>query len=129
MPQVLLVDGPLTVDVAIGRVLSHHVVGVATTDSGGLHPAVRGEVGGPEGQTLQTRRSETDLLDVRHATGRLENRVHHQWFVETGLGLELGQQAVDVVNVLGTLDLGNHHDVERVARLENGRREVVETPR
>ena len=46
-----------------------------------------------------------------------------------GLGLELGEQAVDVVDVLGPLDLGDHDHVELVAGLGDQRGEVVETPR
>jgi hypothetical protein len=46
-----------------------------------------------------------------------------------GLGLELGEQAVDVVDVLGALDLRDHDDVELVADLGDEGREVVEHPR
>ena len=38
---------------------------------------------------------------------------------QAGLGLELGEQAVDVVDVLGALDLGDHDHVERLAGLES----------
>jgi hypothetical protein len=48
---------------------------------------------------------------------------------EAGPGLELGHQAVDVVDVLGALDLGDHDDVELAADLGDGGRDVVERPR
>src|SRR5690606_28705103 len=48
---------------------------------------------------------------------------------QTGLGLELGEQAVDVVDVLGTFDLRDHDHVERRTGVEHGRGQVVETPR
>ena len=48
--------------------------------------------------------------------------------VEAGLGLELGEQAVDVVDVLGALDLRDHDHVERVAGLGDRGDEVVEAP-
>ena len=41
--------------------------------------------------------------------------------VEAGLGLELGEQAVDVVDVLGPLDLRDHDHVELVADLGDER--------
>ena len=49
--------------------------------------------------------------------------------VEAGLGLELGEEAVDVVDVLGPLDLRDHDHVELVADLGDGGGEVVERPR
>ena len=48
---------------------------------------------------------------------------------QPGLRLELGEQAVDVVDVLGPLDLGDHHHVELVADLGDGGDDVVEHPR
>ena len=53
----------------------------------------------------------------------------HQRLGQPGLGLELCEQPVDVVDVLGPLDLGDHDDVECLAGLEHGGREVVEAPR
>ena len=43
--------------------------------------------------------------------------------------LELGQQAVDVVDVPRALDLGDHDHLEAVADLGHQRRDVVERPR
>ena len=48
---------------------------------------------------------------------------------QAGPGLELGEQPVDVVDVLGALHLGHHDDVEPVADLRDEGREVVEHPR
>ncbi len=64
-----------------------------------------------------------------HAAGRLEDRVDEDRPGQPGLGLELGEQPVDVVDVLGALHLGHHDDVELVADLGDERREVVERPR
>ena len=47
----------------------------------------------------------------------------------TGPRLELRQQPVDVVDVLRSLDLGDHHHIELVADLRDGGRDVVEHPR
>ena len=55
--------------------------------------------------------------------------MHEERLGEPGLGLELGEQAVDVVDVLRPLDLGDHDHVELVADLGHERHEVVETPR
>ena len=102
---------------------------MAAADARRLHPAVRGEVGGAERQALHPRRRAADLLDVGHAPRGLEDRVHEDRPVEAGLRLELGEQPVDVVDVLGPLDLGDHDDVEPVAGFEHGGGQVVETPR
>ena len=48
--------------------------------------------------------------------------------LELRLRLELGEQAVDVVDVPGALDLGHHHDLELVADLGDQGGQVVEHP-
>ena len=126
VPEVLLVDRAVALDVAVDRVLAHEVAGVAAADAGGLHATVGGEVGGAERQALHAGRRRADLLDVGDAAGRLEDRVHEDRPVEPGLRLELGEEAVDVVDVLGPLDLRDHDHVELVADLgdrgDRGRR-------
>ena len=102
---------------------------MAAADAGGLHPAVGGEVGRAEGQALHARAGRADLLDVGHAARGLEDRVDQDRPVEAGLGLELGEQPVDVVDVLGALHLRHHDHVELVADLGHERGEVVEHPR
>ena len=102
---------------------------MAAADAGRLHATVGGEVGGAERQALHPRGCAADLLDVGDAASRLEDRVHEQRLGEPGLRLELGEQAVDVVDVLGALDLGDHDDVEPVADLADERGEIVEHPR
>ena len=102
---------------------------MAAADAGGLHPAVGGEVGRAEGEALHARAGAADLLDVGHAAGGLEDRVDQDRPVEPGLGLELGEQPVDVVDVLGALHLRHHDHVELVADLGDQGGEVVEHPR
>ena len=102
---------------------------MAATDACRLHAPVGGEVGRAERQALHARRRGADRLDVGDAAGRLEDRVDEDRPAEPGLGLELGEQAVDVVDVLGALDLGDHDHVEAVADLGHGGGEVVERPR
>ena len=55
--------------------------------------------------------------------------MHEDRLLDAGLGLELREQAIDVVDVPRTLDLRDHDDVEPVADLAHERREVVEHPR
>jgi hypothetical protein len=55
--------------------------------------------------------------------------VDEQRPLQTVPRLELREQAVDVVDVLGALDLGDHHHVELVADRLDDLREVVEGPR
>jgi hypothetical protein len=54
--------------------------------------------------------------------------VHQQRPLEARLGLELGEQPVDVVDVPGALDLGHHDHLELVADLGHQRGQVVEDP-
>ena len=68
---------------------------------------------GPSDRPCMRGLARADLLDVGHAAGRLEDGVHEERLGQPGLGLELGEQAVDVVDVLGALDLRDHDDVER----------------
>ena len=103
---------------------------MAAADAGGLHAAVGGQVGRAEREALHAGRGAADLLDVGDATSGLEDGVDQQRLGETGLGLELGEQAIDVVDVLGAFDLGDHDDVERLRRLRcTSGSEVVEDPR
>ena len=111
------------------RVLAHEVAGVAAADAGGLHAAVGGQVGGAEAQALHARAGAADLLHVGHAARRLEDGVHEERLGEPGLRLELGEEPVDVVDVLGALDLRDHDHVELLAHLGDGGDEVVEAPR
>jgi hypothetical protein len=54
--------------------------------------------------------------------------VHLQGFLDVVLGLELGQQAVDVVDVPRPFDLGDHDHVKLVADRRDDREQVVEDP-
>ena len=124
VPEVLLGGRPLAVGVG-----EHDVAGVAAAHARGLHPSRRGEVGGAEAHALHARGGGGDLLDVGDAERGLEDRVDEDRSLQLGAGLELGEQAIDVVDVLRALDLGDHHDVDPVADLGHDLREVVEHPR
>ena len=107
VPEVLLVDRPrralpLDVGPSVG-VLADEVARVPAADPGGLHPAVGRQVGGAEREALHPRAGAADLLDVGDAARRLEDRVDQDRAGQPGPGLELGEQAVDVVDVLGPL--------------------------
>ena len=129
VPQVLLVGGPRHVGVLGVRILAHEVPRMAAADPGRLHPPVGGEVGRPERQALHPRRGGADLLHVGHTAGGLQDGVDEDRAIQAGLGLQLGQQPVDVVDILGPLDLGDHDHVEGVADLGDGGDDVVEPPR
>jgi hypothetical protein len=101
---------------------------VPTSHAGGLHAAARGEVGGAKGEALHARACAADLFDVDHALGGFEDCVHEERFADPGFGFELGEQLVDVVNVPGARDRGNHDDVEPVADLAHEAGQVVENP-
>jgi hypothetical protein len=79
---------------------------VPAADARGLHPPVGGEVGRAERDALHAGRGAADLLDVGHAARGLEDGVHEDRPGQPGLGLELGEDPVDVVDVLGPCTLG-----------------------
>ena len=70
-----------------------------------------------------------DLLEVGDAEVGLEQRVHKDRALQARLGLQLGEQAVDVVDVPGALDLRDHDDLELVPDLPHQFGDVVEHPR
>ena len=55
--------------------------------------------------------------------------MNEQGAIQAGLGLELGEQPVDVVDVPGALDLRHHDHLELVPDLGHQRGQVVEDPR
>jgi hypothetical protein len=110
-------------------VLADEVAGVPAPDAGGLHAPIRGEVRRSEREALHPGRREADLLDVGDAAGGLEDGVQQDRPRQSGAGLELRDQAVGVVDVLGALDLREHDDVEHVPDLGDEGRQVVEHPR
>ena len=63
-------------------VLDHAVAGVAAADARRLHAPRRGEVGRAEAHALHARAGGGDLLEVRHAVRRLEDRVHEDRALE-----------------------------------------------
>ena len=128
VPQILLVCRPFGIRCIRVRVVTHHVVGMAAADAGRLHPTIGGEVGRPEGQTLHAGRREADLLDVGDAASGLQDRMDQQRLGQTGLGFELGEEPIDVVDVFRSLHLRNHDHVERIAGLDHRRRQIVEPP-
>ena len=101
---------------------------MATAHAGGLHATVGGQVGRAERQALHAGRRRADLLHVGHAAGGLQDGVHEDRALEAGLGLELREQPVDVVDVLRSLHLRDHDHVELVADLGDRGGEVVEAP-
>ena len=109
-------------------VLDRAVARVASADAGGLHPPGGGQVRGPEAHSLHPGAGGRDLLQVRDALRRLEDRVDEQRLCQAGLGFELGEQAVDVVDVPRALDLRDHDHVELVADLGHELGQVIEHP-
>ena len=129
VPRVLLGGRARLVGVVRVGVLDHAVAGMAAADAGRLHAPRGGEVGRAEAHALHAGAGGGDLLEVDDALRGLEDRVHEQGLLQAGLRLQLGQQAVHVVDVPRSLDLGDHDHVELVADLGDELREVVQHPR
>jgi hypothetical protein len=72
------------------------------------------------------------VVFIRRSAARsagLEDGVHEDRPVEPGPGLELGEQPVDVRDVIGALDLRHHHHVQLVADRRDQCQQVIEHPR
>ena len=111
-------------------VLAHEVAGVAAADAGRLHAAVGGEVGRAEARCPACagwrRRSPRRWRRRGRSRG---SRGPGSAASRPGLGLELGEQPVDVVDVLRRpRPSGTMIDVELVADLGDQRGQVVEHP-
>ena len=128
MPEILLGRRARRVLVGRIRVSAHQVAGVPAPHPRRLHAAGGREVGGPERQALHARAGAADLLHVGDAGGRLQDRVHQERPLQLRLGLQLRQQAVDVVDVPGSLDLRDHDDFESVPDRGHHLGEVVQDP-
>ena len=77
---------------------------------------------------MHARAGAGDGLDVLDALGRLQDGVDEDRLVQRVLGLELGQQLIEIVDVPGPLDLGQHDHVELGAGGRHDLQDVVETP-
>src|SRR5207247_5945371 len=80
-------------------------------------------------EPLPGRAGGADLVHVGHTEGGREDGVHEERAPEPVAGLELGEEAVDVVDVPRPLDLGDHDDLEAVADLGDEAGDVVQEPR
>ena len=117
VPWVLLGGGPRGLGVVGVGVGDDQIAGMPAAHARRLHPPRGGQVGRAEAHALHARAGGGDLLQVDHAEAGLEDGVDEDRALEARLGLELGQEPVDVVDVPRALDLGHHDHVELVADL------------
>ena len=114
VPDIAPVDLAPAVGVGVGE---HVVVRMAPADAGGAGLGRGGVVGDAEMQRLVARARRGDLVDVLHAQRRLDDHLQADLLgVALGL-LDLGEQHVDGVDVLRRAGLGDHDQIELVARL------------
>src|SRR3989441_2249008 len=90
---------------------------MAAAHASRLHAARGGEVRWPEADPLHAWARGADLLDVGDAERGLEDGVHEEGALQLMVRLQLGEEAVHVVDVPRPLDLGDHDDLEAVADL------------
>ena len=126
VPEVLLEFRPRASPAL--RVGQHGVVGMAAADARGLHAARGGEVGGAEAHAVHARRGGGDRLDIVDALRGFQDGVDQDRLLDRVPGFELRQQLVEIVDVPGAFDLGQHDDVELVADRADDLGDVVERP-
>ncbi len=129
MPEILLRGDARRVRLILHRIGADEVAGVTAADAGRLHAARRGEICRAEADALHAGARRGDLLDAGDANGRLEDGVELDGTLHAGARLELGEELIGVVDVLRSVDLGDHDDVELVADLGHETDEVIEAPR
>ncbi len=69
-----------------------------------------------------------DRLDIVDALGGLQDGVDHDRPGDAVLGLELGEKLVEIMDVPGAVDLGQHDDVELVADPGDDLQHVIQRP-
>ncbi len=77
---------------------------------------------------MHARRRQGDLLDILHALGGFQNGVDENRLLHLMPRLKLGQQLIEIMNVPGALDLGQHDHVELVADRRDDFGDVVQQP-
>src|SRR4051794_28892845 len=87
VPRVLLSACPLGIGVIGVRIGDDPVPGMTPADAGGLHPPRGCQIGRTEAHALHPRAGRGDLLEVDHALGGLEDRVHEDRPLEAGARL------------------------------------------
>jgi hypothetical protein len=93
-----------------------------------LYRARGRKIGRTEADALHARRAGGDLLDIHDAFGGFQNGVDQDRPRYRMTRLELGQQLVEIIDVPGTVDLGQHDDVELVADRGDQFGDVVQHP-
>ena len=101
---------------------------MAAADARRLHRARSGEIGGAQAHAVHARRGGGDRLDIVDALRGLQNGVDQDRLFDFVARFELRQQLVEIVDVPGPIDLGQHDDVELVADGADDLDDVVERP-
>ena len=101
---------------------------MAAADACRLHGARGGKIGGAKTHAVHARRGGGDRLDIVHALRRFQDGVDHDRLCDLVPRFELRQQLVEIMDVPGTIDLGQHDDVELVADCRDDLGDVVERP-
>jgi hypothetical protein len=103
--------GPWGIGIVGVGIVDDEVTGVAAADPRRLHAPRGGEVGRTKAHALHPRAGVCDLLDVDNALRRLQESVDQDRPLDLGLRLELGKEAVDIVDVPWALDFRDHDHV------------------
>ena len=88
---------------------------MAAADARGLHAARGGEISGSQADAVHARGGRGDRLDVVYALRGFQDGVDQDRLLDRMLGLQLGQELIEIVDVPRALDFGQHDDVELVA--------------
>ena len=102
---------------------------MAAADARRLHGARGGEIGRAEAHAVHARGGGRDRLDIVDALRGFQDGVDQDRLLDLVARFELRQQLVEIMNVPGPIDLGQHDDVELVADRAHDLDHVVERPR
>jgi hypothetical protein len=101
---------------------------MAAADARRLHGARGGEVGGAEAHAVHARRRGRDRRNIVDPLRRLQDGVDEDRFLHAMPGFELGEQLVEIMDIPGALDLGQHDHVELGADRGHDLDDVVQAP-
>jgi hypothetical protein len=101
---------------------------MSAADARRFHASRCGEIGRSQAHAVHAWTGAGDRLNVLDPLRRLQDGVNQDRLAQGMLGLELGKQLIEIVDVPRPLDLGQHDDVEFGAGGRHDLQDVVEPP-
>ena len=99
---------------------------MSAADTRRLHRTRGGQIGRTEADAVHARRRHRDIGDIVDAFGGLQNGVNQDGLFDRVLRFQLSEELVEIVDIPGSFDLGQHDHVEPLAHRADDLDHVVE---